>query len=480
MIIKVFGSSKFKLSGTLALAGILCLAIFLRLWMCLNVPYLHEWDERYHALVAKNLLLHPLKPTLYETPLFDYDYREWASNHIWLSKPPLPLWLMAASIKFWGTTEWAVRFPSLLLSLGSVLLTWRIARDLIGPVSALWAAFFHAIHGLILEVAAGRVSSDHVETMFLFWMGMGFLFLSRYFNAPSKRTSFKFSALIGLSTGLAFMCKWTAAFLLPTIWVTLGLLSGRRSIGWIKDIATMMCIFAIITMPWIIYIFQYYPLEASAMINGVFSPIANTVQGHTGNAFFYLDKARIIFGEAIYLPMIWLSAIVLRDKWTTRYGMSNRMLLFCWIMLPIILFSIAATKRPTYLLPAAPAFFMLTALFMRFITQNRQRQRYPRILVGLVWVALAFLPVRYSIERLKIFHQPKTTQNWCLSLKALAKQEALNGEKTVLFNEPHPIEAMFYTGFTAYSWMPDYKEVNRLKEEGWRVIEFREGYYHEH
>lgn len=469
-----------EFSRKVVIVSIAFLAVILRLWLCVNDSYLHEWDERYHALVAKNLLLHPLKPTLYEIPLLDYDYHEWASNHIWLSKPPLPLWVMALCIKCWGTTEWAVRFPSLLFSLGSVFLTWKIAGRLFGSKVALWAAFFHAIHGLTLEVAAGRVSSDHVETMFLFWMETGFLFLALYFVSPGSKTNLRLVTLIGFSTGLAFMCKWTAAFLLPIIWAALGLLSGKRGIGWIKEIGVMAFAFVIIAMPWVIYIFQQYPLEASAMISGVFSPITNTVQGHTGGVFFYLDKARIIFGEAIYLPMIWLLVMVVRGKTSPQSDLPNRTLLLCWIMLPIVLFSIAATKRPTYLLPAAPAFFMLIALFMRFIIQSRQRQRYPKILVGLVWTALVFLPIRYSIERLKIFHQHESNPAWSASLKALAKKEALNADRVVLFNEPHSIEAMFYTGFTAYSWMPDYKEVIKLKEEGWRVLEYRGGFYYEY
>ncbi len=31
--------------------------------------YISQWDEAYHALVAKNLAAHPLTPTLYDDPL---------------------------------------------------------------------------------------------------------------------------------------------------------------------------------------------------------------------------------------------------------------------------------------------------------------------------------------------------------------------------------------------------------------------------
>ncbi len=43
--------------------------------------FLHTWDERYHALVSKNMMHNPLLPALYRTPVLPYDFREWSSNH---------------------------------------------------------------------------------------------------------------------------------------------------------------------------------------------------------------------------------------------------------------------------------------------------------------------------------------------------------------------------------------------------------------
>ena len=43
---------------------------------------LNPWDERFHALVAKNLIADPLKPTLYRSPAVAFDYRDWTSNHV--------------------------------------------------------------------------------------------------------------------------------------------------------------------------------------------------------------------------------------------------------------------------------------------------------------------------------------------------------------------------------------------------------------
>jgi 4-amino-4-deoxy-L-arabinose transferase len=47
-------------------------ALFLRAFAASD-PFLHEWDERFHALVAKNLASHPLVPTLYDDPALPFD-----------------------------------------------------------------------------------------------------------------------------------------------------------------------------------------------------------------------------------------------------------------------------------------------------------------------------------------------------------------------------------------------------------------------
>jgi 4-amino-4-deoxy-L-arabinose transferase len=76
--------------------------------------FLHAWDERYHALVTKNRIQHPLTPTLYDSPILPYDYKNWTENHIWVHKQPLPPWTMAASMWMFGVNEIALRLPSII------------------------------------------------------------------------------------------------------------------------------------------------------------------------------------------------------------------------------------------------------------------------------------------------------------------------------------------------------------------------------
>ena len=91
-----------------ALGFILVFGFGLR-WRAADHPYISQWDEAYHALVAKNLTAHPLAPTLYEEQALPADEREWTRAGVWLHKPPLPLWLMAAGIAAFGENELSFR-----------------------------------------------------------------------------------------------------------------------------------------------------------------------------------------------------------------------------------------------------------------------------------------------------------------------------------------------------------------------------------
>jgi len=64
-----------------ALAILVVCAGLLRLGPSLD-PCLYDWDERYHALVAKHLIAHPLTPTLYDDAALPHDDSSWAHAHV--------------------------------------------------------------------------------------------------------------------------------------------------------------------------------------------------------------------------------------------------------------------------------------------------------------------------------------------------------------------------------------------------------------
>src|SRR5688500_5618163 len=101
----------------LFLALVLWLTFALKLHN-LDHTALTRWDEAYHAVVARNVLKHPLRPTLVDTPYLPYDRMKWVENHVWLHKPILPFWQTALSLAALGVNAFALRLPAAILSTG--------------------------------------------------------------------------------------------------------------------------------------------------------------------------------------------------------------------------------------------------------------------------------------------------------------------------------------------------------------------------
>ena len=442
----------------LALFLLLLSGLLLRLFTAAD-GYLHAWDERYHALVARNLLDNPFTPMLYKTPLLDYDYREWSKNHIWLHKQPAPLYAMALSLLLFGKNVLALRLPSILLSTAGVFFTQRIGQQLFGRRVGFLAAFLFAINGLIVEMTAGRVPTDHIDVFFLSFITAAVYFALR-FAATGQRM---FNLLCGLATGLAILTKWLPALIVvPLWWMALrhyGRFNGRETI---RKAAVLLAVIAAVAIPWQVYIWYRFPLEAAWEYRYNARHIFEVLEGNGGPFYFYLDRMRIVFGELIYLPVLWLVYVVFHKKDNLKYA-----LLLTWIAVPFLFFTLIRTKMQGYVLFTAPAFFILTAVFFVYGWTYCNRFHYKR-LAALVLLLLFLLPLRYAVERIKPFSVRPRTADWMAAARQLDRSTP--NAKKVLFNTRYPVETMFFTDLTAYETIPDADRLKALYAEGYTIF----------
>lgn len=410
--------------------------------------YLHEWDERFHALVTKHMLLHPLKPTLYENTPFPYDYTRWSASHVWLHKQPLPLWTIAYSFKLFGINELALRLPSIVLTTIGIALTYSIARYFADRKAAWFAAFLYCINGFLIELATGRVATDHIDTFFCFSIELSIFFAILY--AQKKKTSF--NILTGICLGAAILSKWLSALIVLPIWLLLAIDNKLSSKIILPQFILLCAVTIAISLPWQLYIFHYYPLEARYEAAFNYQHIIKPLEGNGGSAFFYIDKIRINYGEYIYLPLLWFIYKTYK-KPTTRY-----VILWVWFGLPFLFFSFVQTKMPGYTAFTAPALFIITAICFYELLQYRTGKW--KWLVTIVLLAFIVLPIRYTIERIKPFDKRERSPRWVAQLKALNKIPMKNA---VLLNYPAYIEAMFYTNMTAYNYLPTKEAINEIQ-----------------
>ena len=248
-----FKEQKFGLSILLIVGA----GLLLRFFVSFDL-YLHEWDERYHALVARNLIDNPWVPMLYVNPVLPYDYTEWWSNHVWFHKQPFPLYSMALSMWIFGKNVIALRLPSIILSTLAIFSTYKIGEILISKRVGLFAAFLFSINGLIIEQTGGRVATDHIDVFFFSLITIAV----HLFLWSTKKDSWIGFMLASCLTGFAILTKWLPALIVLPLWIiySYGKLS---SLVLLLRTVLFSIIVVVIVLPWQMYISYNFPVEAA-------------------------------------------------------------------------------------------------------------------------------------------------------------------------------------------------------------------------
>lgn len=440
---------------TLAVGLLVVSGLVLRIYLSMDL-YLHVWDERYHALVAKNMMQHFFTPTLYDNPVLPVSQYSWTSAHIWLHKQPFPLWVMAISMKLFGVNEIALRLPSIVLTTIGIGATYVIGKYFFNRKVAFLAAFFFSINGLIIELTGGRVATDHIDTFFLVLIELSICFGVLYV----KNRKAIYNVLAGLCMGAAILTKWLPALIVLPVWVLVMIDAGKFSVKQIVvQSIIMLGITTVVFLPWQLYIYHSFPYEAHREGALNFQHFTQVLDGQTGPFYYYLDKIRINYNDLIYLPLLWFLWITIMDSRNLK-----RLAIAIWIMLPIIFFSFAKTKMQAYILFIAPALFFITADFFYTLKAGT---KFPKWLAMIVLILLIGLPVRYSIERIKPFDRIDRNPAWVRELKGL---DYNRNSRAILFNYKAPIEAMFYTNLTAYPNIPNKATITDLLEKNYKII----------
>jgi len=491
-----------------AAAAIVAAGLVLRLYAGCDL-FLHTWDERYHALVAKHLVEHPLVPTLYDHPVLPYDYRDWRANHVWLHKPPLALWLMAAGMRLLGPDEIAMRLPSLLLSALAIFLTYLTGTHLGGSRVGLLAAAGQAVNGYLLQLPGGRVAVDHVDNALVFFVELGICFAVLQVRSRRAWQAWLWILAIGVACGLAVLTKWLPGLLAIPVWLALAWgRQPRRRIA--AGLAAIAAVGAAVALPWQLYVRGAFPLEARWESAYNLHHLLVPIEGLGGSPLYHLLNMPRYFGELIYLPVAWFLISLVYPAWRPPRRPAQRAALApagqaapaprapgsstlelaplaTWLLLPYVAFSLAATKLGGYVMVAAPALFIVEAAFWLWLWDCRSGpphrpaaapdpRRELRPAAARAWkaarwallVLLPLLPLRYTVERLKIRPGYDRNPPWARALRQLPAR--LGPGPVVLFHLDRPIEAMFYTPYTAYPGVPTLLQAQSLTRAGYRVV----------
>ena len=113
----------------------------------LGAASLWDEDETLYASIAREML----QRGDWVVPMFN--------GHLFPEKPPLMFWLMIAGFEILGQSEFAARFFSAVLGVGTALVTYHLGRLLFNPRVGLWAGLITA-SSIIFTVSARAATVD--------------------------------------------------------------------------------------------------------------------------------------------------------------------------------------------------------------------------------------------------------------------------------------------------------------------------------
>lgn len=412
---------------------VLSLALFALVLMS-SYGYLHDWDERFHALVGKHMAGNWLAPTLITDPVPGFDETEWGLSNIWLHKQPVTAWCIGLAMHFLGDACFVARLPSLLFTLAAVYCTFRIGELLFSRNVGVVAALLYASNGKVLETAAGLITTDHVDTIFSSLIAISVFFVVRY----AQHQKLIDGVMVGIGCGLAVLTKWlTALVVLPLLfyllWSSQGkLVRGIWQVLWIGGITV------VVFLPWQLYILDQFPVLAETEYAYNRKHITDAIEGHEGSWWFYLDGFRRVFGETIFL-VFGLLAFRLYKTRSSAMGF-----LFVWLLVPLLFFSVVETKMNGYLLLTYPAVCLMVAVGIKHLsTYVLQYKGWKRYALGTIMFAALSLPVRYGVERMKLFQDVTTLPAWQTEINAFTESRAVAKKKTLVFGDDKYVQLMF-------------------------------------
>ncbi|MFM7707046.1 MAG: ArnT family glycosyltransferase, partial [Gammaproteobacteria bacterium] len=296
-----------------------------------------------------------------------------AGGDLYQDKPPLHFWMIAASHVLTGSTRAAFLLPSMLASLGTLLLVYDLGRRLHGREAGLAAALTLACCVQFVQVTRGA----QIDATLIFFITLSVWALSRHLLLGPH---LGLALLGGVAAGLGVIDKavgFLALLLLPLAWLLRRRASGAIAAGALRPaalLAVMAGFFGVIAawlLPMLWHVQQVGTPELAAYRDELL--FQQTVKRYT-DAWHHIRPPYYYLVEVI--PALWLPLSVLlfwlwrpwREDW--RAHRAATLLPLGFAVAVVLFFSLSTGKRGVYVLPALPALALaaaphLTALYRR-------------------------------------------------------------------------------------------------------------------
>lgn len=278
------------------------------------------------------------------------------------SKPPLTYWVIATSLQLFGRNTWAARAPYALAYLATLALLFAMGKRT-SPGKPWLPALVYAT-SLFTFFSSNIISTDVLLTLTEGLAVLGFIL----HTWPESSGEQRYGRLVmWLGFGLAFLTKGPPGLLpLLSVIAFTALCGGGRAVLRLLHPAGL-AIFLLVGFTWYAVVVVRYPGLLHFFVH----------QEVYGRIFTAMHKRHAgAFGWAVaFVPVLVLGtipwwrglALSVRDmakpsQWTQwRKQRSIEMFLVLWFALPFLIFCLAQSRLPLYLLPLFLPIALLTA-----------------------------------------------------------------------------------------------------------------------
>jgi len=339
----------FTRSRNLLLVVLILISSVLIFWN-LGKNHLIPWDEAIYAKVAKNM-----------AKSGEYIVQRWDPKKVWYEKPPLYMWSAAVFMNLIGVSEWAVRLPSAILGLLTVLLVYKFGKEMFGKVVGFISAFtllttFHFLYYT-------RASMLDVALTFFITLSLYF-----YWRTFLDRGNVRFWVLAGLSMGAAVMVK-NVVGLLPLAVVSVNeyayIFSKEKTISksLVKNVCLMLLGSAVIVFPWHLEMLRRFGMDFvnNYLIYHVFTRGIMNVEEKGKPLLWYITVMKVSM-RVWFIAFLGALPYSLYLKFVK--GQREHRFLIIWAVLFFIFFSISRSKLIWYIIPVYPAVSIMVGYFI--------------------------------------------------------------------------------------------------------------------
>ncbi|GLQ45332.1 hypothetical protein GCM10007862_03830 [Dyella lipolytica] len=307
----------------------------------------------------------------------DYLAPGYSPDEVNFSKPPTTYWMIAASLKVFGRNTWAARIPHALAFLLTLLALYAMGKRLVPEKPWLPGLVYGC--SLAPFLAGNIISTDAFLTLCEALAMFGFV-AAAFGDDESHRK--RYVLLMWLGWGLAFLTKGPPG-LIPLLAVIPFIVSrdGWRGLRRLCPL-TGILLFLAVGLSWYLIVILRFPgllhyFLHEEVYNRLFTAAHHRHAGVLGWVVVYVPT--LVLGSLPWWPALirGLRSALSADKWRAwKSQHSVELFLLMWFLIPFIVFCLAQSRLPLYMLPLFLPLSLMLALALRDrvdLTKTSQR-----------------------------------------------------------------------------------------------------------